>query len=266
MNSVGLLALGFGVGTLGTLIGAGGGFILVPILLALYPQESPAVLTAISLGVVTFNAASGSVAYARKGRIDWHSGLWFAVAAVPGAILGVRLVDLAPRLWFERFFGAVMAALAVYLLLRSGRPVKEKPHTHGTQRVLTDATGKVYRYRFSMPTGLSISALVGLLSSFLGIGGGIVHVPALSRVLGFPVHIATATSHFTLALTGLVGVLGHAGDGTLVAGADRLLWLAPGVVLGAQLGAKLSDRVKGTAILKLLAVALLCVAVRLVLR
>jgi uncharacterized membrane protein YfcA len=71
--------LGFGVGVFGTLVGAGGGFILTPVLLLVYPGSTPALLTAISLIVVFFNAGSGSLAYARQRRIDYRSGSVFAV-------------------------------------------------------------------------------------------------------------------------------------------------------------------------------------------
>ena len=78
-----LLPLGFMVGTFGTLIGAGGGFILVPVLLLLYPDKSPETITSISLAVVFFNTLSGSFAYARMKRIDYKSGIIFAIATIP---------------------------------------------------------------------------------------------------------------------------------------------------------------------------------------
>ena len=77
------VALGFAIGAFGTLIGAGGGFVLMPVLLLIYPHERPEHLTAISLAVVFCNALSGSVAYARMGRIEFRSGLMFAAAATP---------------------------------------------------------------------------------------------------------------------------------------------------------------------------------------
>ena len=86
---VGLIVIGFTVGAIGTLIGAGGGFLLVPILLLLNPKTPPDVVTGISLAVVFFNAASGSVAYARMRRINYRAGIIFALAAVPGAVIGV---------------------------------------------------------------------------------------------------------------------------------------------------------------------------------
>lgn len=88
MNYGWLLLLGLFVGAYGTLIGAGGGFVLVPILL-LYPDESPEIITSISPAVVFFNAASGSAAYARMGRIDYRAAAVFAAATVPGAVAGI---------------------------------------------------------------------------------------------------------------------------------------------------------------------------------
>jgi uncharacterized membrane protein YfcA len=81
-----LIPVGFVIGAYGTLIGAGGGFVLVPLLLLLYPEDTPDTITSISLALVFFNALSGSIAYARKKRIDYYSGLLFAAAA--GAVLG----------------------------------------------------------------------------------------------------------------------------------------------------------------------------------
>ena len=70
-----LIPLGVVVGTVGTMIGAGGGFLLVPVLLLMYPGVSPDNITAISLAVIFFNALSGTFAYSRMGRIDYRSGL-----------------------------------------------------------------------------------------------------------------------------------------------------------------------------------------------
>ncbi|MBP1740486.1 MAG: putative permease [Deltaproteobacteria bacterium] len=90
------MALGFGVGAYGTLIGAGGGFVLMPLLLILYPKESPEILTSISLAVVFFNALSGSEAYGLMRRIDYRSGLMFAAATVPGAVVGAMNTSHVP--------------------------------------------------------------------------------------------------------------------------------------------------------------------------
>src|SRR5207245_2044054 len=110
-----LIPLGFVVGAFGTLIGAGGGFILVPALLLLYPTAKPSVITGISLAVVFFNAASGSIAYARERRIDWRTGLTFAAATTPGAVFGALAVSFVPRGVFDALFGLLLLGLAVVM-------------------------------------------------------------------------------------------------------------------------------------------------------
>lgn len=80
--------IGIFVGAFGTLIGVAGGFLLIPVLFYLYPDESPATITSITLAVAFFNALSGSIAYGRLKRIDYRSGLLFSAAGVPGAIIG----------------------------------------------------------------------------------------------------------------------------------------------------------------------------------
>lgn len=264
-----LIAIGFAVGTYGTLIGAGGGFILVPVLLFLFPDEQAATITAISLAVVFFNAVSGSVAYARQRRIDYRSGVSFAIATVPGAVIGSVVVGYLSRGAFDVIFGSALVALSLFVIFRTGRA---KLHAVAVQPgmrtiAITDRHGERYEYSFYQWQGLAISTGVGFLSSLLGIGGGIIHVPALVEFLNFPIHIATATSHFILAVMAFAGSAVHLATGDLGpdAGLGTALLLAVGVIPGAQLGARLSHRIRGPLIIRLLGVALLLVGVRLLL-
>jgi hypothetical protein len=113
-----------------------------------------------------------------------------------------------------------------------------------------------------MALGATLSTGVGFLSSLLGIGGGIIHVPVLVGLLRFPVHVATATSHMILAILALAGVLVHVSSGTFASGAWETIGLAAGVVVGAQVGAAVSPRVGGRWIMRGLASALGLVAIR----
>ncbi|MGE0757549.1 MAG: sulfite exporter TauE/SafE family protein, partial [Pirellulaceae bacterium] len=107
------------------------------------------------------------------------------------------------------------------------------------------------------------SAYIGLLSSLLGIGGGIIHVPFLIRALRMPTHTATATSHFVLTFIALTATITHVALGEFERGIAETMYLAVGVMMGAPLGAALSTRLHGSLILRLLAVALCLVGVRL---
>lgn len=258
-----LVLIGFGVGAFGTVIGAGGGFILTPILLLLYSHDSAQTLTAISLTAVFFNAASGSAAYARQRRVDYRSGLVFALATIPGAVGGALLVGDISRSLFDTIMGAVLAALAVWLLAGERWPLR-RFRGYIEERTIVDRSGQSYHYTVPLRWGALFSLGVGFLSSFLGIGGGVVHVPLLVRAFGFPTHIATATSHFVLAIMAGTGTVTHLVTGSFHHhGLRRTLALSIGVVAGAQLGAHISLRLHGRMIQRLLVVALLALAGRL---
>ncbi|MGE5595352.1 MAG: sulfite exporter TauE/SafE family protein [Hyphomicrobiales bacterium] len=262
-----LIGLGLSVGAFGTLVGAGGGFILVPILLLVYPHRDPETITAMSLFVVWANASSGSVAYARQRRIDYRSGAWFAVSTLPGAVAGAIVVGFIPRRTFDVIFAVSLLAVGTYLFLRSGVAAIQPPVEGWSvvRRDITDRAGHRFVYSYELWKGIVISAGVGFVSSLLGIGGGIVHVPVMATVLHFPVHIAAATSHFVLAFMAAEGTAVHFATGAL--GWDRALgqavMLAVGAIPGAQLGARLSHRLHGAIIMKALAGALMLVGVRL---
>jgi hypothetical protein len=259
-----LIPVGFVIGAFGTLIGAGGGFVLMPVLLVLYPQESPEIITSISLAVVFFNAFSGSWAYARMGRIDYKSGLLFAAAAVPGAILGALNTAYIPRRLFDGVFGLILVAVSVVLLVTKGPSKSPAEHARRGQvaRTLIENDGTVHAYHVDLKRGVGLSFFVGYISSLLGIGGGIVHVPVLVNLLNFPVHIATATSHFILAIIALAGTIAHIASGSFTHGIRRTICLAIGVLVGAQVGALLSSRVHGKWIIRGLAIALGFVGIR----
>ncbi len=262
----GLIVLGIGVGLFGTLIGAGGGCILMPVLLLLYPHMPPEHLTAISLAVVFFNALSGSESYAVMRRIDYKAGLMFAAATIPGAVIGALNTGWVPRHVFNGIFGGVLLAGAVFMMTQPEHRRLAALRGSGrhhliltdlvVERHLIEANGKCHEYSFNPVLGIGLSFLVGYVSSFLGIGGGIIHVPGLIYLLNFPVHIATATSHFILAIMALTGTLVHMWTGTLAHAARQTLSLAIGVLIGAPLGAQLSNRIQGPWIVRGLAVAL----------
>jgi uncharacterized membrane protein YfcA len=259
-----LVLLGLAVGAVGTLVGAGGGFLLAPVLLVAYPHDSPQTLTAVSLGAVWANSTSGSIAYARQRRIDIRSGVVFGAATIPGAVGGALLVDVVPRHAFDALMAAALGAVAAWIALRGqGRAAPRA----GSPRLIVDRAGTEWRYTAPLLRGAAYSVGVGFASSFLGIGGGVFHVPILVAALGFPTHIATATSHFVLALMSGAGVVTHAVQGsyTVGHGLRRTLALAAGVALGAQAGARVSTSVPALLIERVLAAALVLVALRLAL-
>jgi uncharacterized protein len=260
---------GFLVGVYGTLVGAGGGFLVVPFLLLVkhYPAAEAA---GTSLVVVFLNALSGTIAYARQKRIDYKSGLWFAAAALPGSFLGAYGVGFFSQRLFHVLIGGMLCVIAGILMWRphgtlAGAQARAERSKNGgllpVSRRLVDARGEVFEYRYDRFVGIVLSFFVGFLSSLLGIGGGIIHVPALVFLLSFPAHISTATSHFILAITAAMGAGSHLALGHVHLG--PALAMGAGAVLGAPLGARISRRARGVWILRGLALALALVGIRL---
>lgn len=255
LEFVRLAPLGILVGAYGTLVGAGGGSVLVPALLVLLPTESPATITAISMAAVFFNAYAGTLAYVRMGRIDYRAGTTFTLAGLPGAVLGALLVHEIPRRVFDPMFGLLLLAVGGMLVANplGARPPDEQPPSpeRSKRRDLIGSIGSAY---------------IAVLSSLLGIGGGIIHVPFLIRLLRMPPHTATATSHFVLTFMALTATVTHVALGEFDRGLAQTMYLAVGVMMGAPLGAMLSTRLQGSLIVRLLAFALCLVGLRLLAR
>lgn len=257
--------IGLFVGTLGTLIGAGGGFILIPILLFIYPDKRPEEITSLSLAVVFFNALSGTMAYHKLKRIDYKTGLAFAIATIPGAVIGSMVVSVINRTLFDQIFGILLILIALYLNMN------KKTHCYSyepdnaalSHRTLTDISGHSYTYSFNLTLGIVISIFVGFISSLLGIGGGIIHVPIMIHVLNFPIQIATTTSQFVLVFMALAGSTVHLLNNVLLPNLIPIALLALGAITGAQVGAILSRRIKGHVIVSLLSLSLVLVGAKL---
>ena len=268
LRVVELLAVGAGAGFYGTLVGLGGGFIILPVLLLIY-HFTPQQTVGTSLTIVFFNAVSGTLAYVRQKRIDYRSGVRFAIATLPGSVLGAYIANYLSFKVFSVVLGALLFGIAVFILLRPKRDDGNSPGLSCAPllsrvyavRTVTDNKGRVFRYAYKEWLGILVSFFVGFISSMMGIAGGVVQVPTMVYLFNFPTHVATATSTFILSLSTVTGsafhqILGH------VVYAPALI-IGAGAIIGAQGGARVAQRLQGKWIVRSLAVALLFVGGRL---
>ena len=263
----GLALLGVGVGIYGTIIGAGGGFLLVPILIFLYPDLPPESITALSLGVVFFNALSGTQAYARQKRIDYEAGLIFTTTTVPSAVIGALATGLFAAEAFELAFGIFLAVAAIWLLVPRPTSMRVTPPAPRMRRhSITDIDNFIYVFWFDPWLALFMGLVIGVGASLFGVGGGIFLVPAMVLLMRVPSHIATATSTFVLLFTGGTGAFVHLVTGHYAGLAVEELSLATGSLVGAQVGAILSRRLvnRQELVARFFSVALLLVSFRMV--
>jgi uncharacterized membrane protein YfcA len=182
----------------------------------------------------------------------------------PGAVLGAYATSLLSRRLFDLCFSVVVLALATFLLVRpTPRPRAARAYRRRVTHTLIDFKGTRYSYSFSNPLGILLSFIIGGIASMLGIGGGPFQVPILIYVLEFPLHIATATSQFMLLIMSSIGSVAHILAGSFVYGHRRTFFLGLGVVLGAQVGARFSQRLSGRSINLILVGGLVLIGIRL---
>ena len=259
-----LAALGVGVGTLGTMVGVGGGFLLVPVLLFLFPDAEPATIVSMSLTAVVLTGASATVGYRRQRLQDLRTGAIFIATALPASVLGALLTRAISRGAFDVIFGAVLVVGAVFIAWRGLRLAAAPERSRrGRERRIVDRSGRVFEYWVNEPLAASIAPVAGFFASFFGIGGGIAHVPVMILVLRIPSAVAVATSQLELMTASAAALAVHAAF-TLD---QPELWLralivGAGSASGAQIGVRLARLVGGRFVLQVIAAGLLLAGVR----
>ena len=218
-----LIPLGFAAGLLGSMIGLGGGIIVVPVLTFLgFP---PTVAASNSLFAALSNATASTISYSKQKRMEYSLGLKLGLLSIPGTVLGAIIsTDVAPDI-FKILFGFVLIASAVYIFLRKKIENKEKTIS---KQVIVFAIGA--------------SFFAGVISSFFGIGGGIIFVPLMVVGMGMAMKKAAPTSQMILLFASLSGVIVH----SLLGHPDFIQagLLSIGSFIGGLVGARLSIDIK----------------------
>src|SRR5438876_9245643 len=189
-------------GGLGALLGIGGGVFLVPFLnLGLHFP----IAAAAAISLTTVIATSSSVSAHRSGQqlINLRLGMVLEVATVAGSLLGGLIAHLLSETTLQRLFGIVTLLAAVAVLARVNRrnvilDSSVDPGLLGG-RFHEEESKSTVTYRVKrMPVALLASFAAGNVSSLLGIGGGVLKVPALNTWCGIPLRAAAATSAFMI--------------------------------------------------------------------
>jgi uncharacterized membrane protein YfcA len=257
-----VLAAGVVTGCLGALLGIGGGVFLVPFLnLALgLPFR-----TASGISLVTVIATS-SVTSASPGRLklaNLRLGMVLEIFTTTGGLVGLLFVNRFSETTLRHVFGGVMAVIAAVLLTRLDvRNVIRDPNVDVGLlggRYHDDESGGEVAYRLKR-TGVAfgVSFCAGLVS-ILGIGGGVLKVPALNAWCGIPVRVAAATSALMIAATAVVGAINYFIRGDIIPELAAAAVL--GVLAGSRVGFAISARSKARSLKLLMAAVLAAVAV-----
>lgn len=214
-----LVPLGFAAGILGSMIGLGGGIIVVPVLT--FFGFPPTLAASNSLFAAFSNAVGSTVSYSRQKRIDYSLGLKLGLLCIPGTVLGAFVSsDVTPAI-FKILFGLVLISSAFYIFMRKKIETKEKSLT-----------------KQMIVFVVAASFFAGIISSFFGIGGGIVFVPLMVVGIGMTMKKAAPTSQFILLFASLSGIITH----SILGHPDFIQagLLAAGAFIGGIIGARIS--------------------------
>jgi len=210
-----------------SMFGQGGGSVYSPLLILLGYAVLVSTSTSLVLNLIT-SLSAGYIFYRNK-MIDFRASFLFVPGIVVGAFAGgflARFVNTTILLWVFVFFLVVLGARMVYTYWEKGK-VEEKPKSLSTAM-------QVFIVLFSLG--------VGLISGLLGVGGGILIVPFMTYVCKYPTKMAAGSSHLIISFSALAGIIGHATSHRL----DIPLIVVTGIVvlIGGNLGARVSMRVK----------------------
>lgn len=248
-----LLLIGIIAGGYGTIVGAGGGFIFVPALLILLDMD-PVIAAASGLVIVLINSFTGVLGYARQKKINYKIALTIGISALPGALLGVWLLEVYSSQYFYVIFATILVALGIFLFSKNS-PFEFKKKKQISEKA-APMESKGLNDKWFIPLGL----LMGVLSSYLGIGGGWLLVPILIYLFKVPTHRAAATSILSLCLYSTVGVVAQLYYGNI--DWTTVVFGGAGVIIGANIGVILSQKLPGKVILQMLSVILVIIGVR----
>ena len=237
-----LIPLGIAAGILGSMIGLGGGIIVVPVLT--FFGFSPTLAASNSLFAAFSNAVGSTVSYSRQKRIDYSLGLKLGLLCIPGTVLGAYLSsDVTPGI-FKILFGLVLISSVVYIFMRKKIETKEK---NLTKQMIVFV--------------IAASFFAGIISSFFGIGGGIIFVPLMVVGIGMTMKMAAPTSQFILLFASLSGIITH----SILGHSDFLQagLLAAGAFVGGIIGARLSLDIKERSLQILVSAIIVIAAIKL---
>jgi len=236
-----LIPLGFIAGLLGSIIGLGGGIIIVPVLTFLgFP---PTVAVSNSLFAVFSNAVSSSLSYAKQKRIEYSIGIRLGLLSIPGSVLGAFIsAEITPTL-FKILFACILISASIYIF--SKRKIESKVYNKSKQ-VLVFA--------------FSASFFAGIISGLFGVGGGIIFVPVMVILMGMMMKNAAPTSQFILLFAASSGLITHIFLGHPEYA--QALFLAVGAFVGGLVGARLSLEIKESGLKILIMIVMIAVAVK----
>ncbi len=271
INPIIFLILGMLVGILSGMFGVGGGFLMTPLLVLL--GIPPAVAVASEANHIVGSSLSGTIGHLKRNAVDIKLGNLLLVGGILGSFVGITifnslikigLIDLLITLTYFLFLTGVGSFMLYESLDSMGIFNKKKrPKSYHHSWIM----GLPIRMRFKK-SGLYISIIpplvigfvVGILASIMGVGGGFIMIPAMIYIIRMPTSVVIGTSLYQIIFVTAIVTLLHSYHNQTVDIILALILLLGGAI-GAQIGVKLSSKLKGPMLRASLAVLVLSVGI-----
>ncbi len=268
-----LVFLGVAVlaGSVGAMVGVGGGVILVPVLTLLGVDVRLAAGASLISVIATSSGAAS--AYVRERLTNLRVAIFLEMFTSAGALAGALLQGLIPTAGLELLFAGALLLSGVGILLRrreegssTASPSSPAADRLGMSASYHDAaTGEMVHYGVRrLPLGSALMFVAGSASGLLGIGSGALKVPAMDLALGMPIKASSATSDFMIGVTACASVGAYAARGQLVPG--LLMPVVLGTAVGSFAGTRLLSRLHSRMIQMAFLVVLAAIAVEMILK
>jgi len=232
-------------GLLGSLVGVGGGIIVVPALTLLMGVDIRSAIAASIVAVIATSSGAAS-GYVRQRLSNLRLAMLLETTTALGAVCGALLAAAVSGRALTLLFGMVLVYTAWSMSRKPSHAARELPQDALADRLRLHGSyfdkvlGREIVYRVSRtPVGLAVSYVAGMLSGLLGIGGGVLKVPVMNLAMGIPLKVCTATSNF------MIGVTAAAGAAVYFMRGDVNPFIAAPVAVGVLLGAKIGSRLLG---------------------
>jgi len=290
-----VLALAIGIGFLASLFGIGGGFLLLPTMTILIGLTTHETVATIPL-VIIFMSLSSTLAYAHQKRIDFKVVSIVVIASILGSIAGAYTAGFVSGKMIKILFGCVEGLLAIMLGVKnqkknsafSGKSEITSDYVGGSpiakyndelvhdvmkrwyvlERCHLDRTGTVYNYSANILVAFPLSFVAGFLSSLLGIGGGTLYIQIFVFVCGMSIHMAIASSMACIFISAIASFFSFVAIDVLngIAQINYIVALAYGIgmIIGAQIGARVGKMIKSQKLKPLAALMILIIAIYMV--
>lgn len=266
-----LIALGIFIaaivaGLVGALFGIGGGIVIIPVLTIAFGLDIKEAIGASLIGVIASSTGAAS-RYLSSGLVNIRLGMVMEPFTAAGSIVGAIIAVYLDQAALAAAFGAILVYSAYPMLRKTEAaiPAQDCCYSGLSGRYVDQRTGEEVCYEVRhLRRGLGASFLAGNMAGLLGLGGGLVKVPAMNLWMGVPLRAATATSNFMIGVTALAGAAVFYANGLI--SPVLAATVAVGVFAGATLGTRVSGRIAVASLRKYFAALLLIVSLLMFLR